>query len=343
MIRELVAPEPNQIAWREVTLPPLQPDQIRVRSLFGAAKHGTEMALFQGYAAPRGGYDNSLRLHRQELPGVNYPVALGNIIVGEVVETGSAVTAHAVGDHVFRYASFRQEHVWPQSVRRLPPGVPWQAAVCLDPADFALGAVRDGHVRIGDAVVVFGMGAIGLLVIQIARLAGAYPVIAVDPLPERLALAQSCGADHVLDPTACDAGLEIKQLTAGRGADVCIDYSGSHHALQAALRGVAYLGTVVAGAWPGAYPAGLDFGAEAHMNRPRIVFSRACSEPNPDYPNWDESRIFDVAWRLLARGDLQTEAIVQPIVNFDDLLDVYPRIASHPQEIIKLGVRFPAA
>lgn len=342
MIRELIAPAPNQLAWREVNLPPLQPDQIRVRSLYGAAKHGTEMALFKGYAAARGGYDNTLRLHRQELPGVNYPVALGNIIIGEVVEVGSEVTAHAPGDLVFRYAPFRQEHVWPQTARRLPPGVPWQAAVCLDPADFALGAVRDGHVRIGDAVAVFGMGAIGLLVVQLARLAGAHPVIAIDPLAERLDLARSCGADHALDPNACDVGLEIKMLTDRRGADVCIDYSGSHHALQAALRGIAYLGTVVAGAWPGAYPAGLDLGAEAHMNRPRIVFSRACSEPNPDYPNWDEGRIFDVVWRLLARGDLQTEAIVQPIVDFDDLIDVYPRIATHPQEIIKLGVRFPA-
>lgn len=343
MVRELIAPAPNQIAWRDVTLPPLQPDQLRVAALYGAAKHGTEMALYQGYAAPRGGYDKTLRLHRPELPGVNYPVALGNIIVGEVVEVGSQVTAHAPGDRVFGYAPFRQEHIWPQTVRRLPSGVPWQAAVCLDPADFALGAVRDGHVRIGDAVAVFGMGAIGLLVVQLVRLAGAHPIIAVDPLPQRLDLARACGADYGLDPNACDAGLEIKQLTGTRGADVCIDYSGSHRALQSALRGVAYLGTVVAGAWPGAYPAGLDFGAEAHMNRPRIVFSRACSEPNPDYPNWDENRIFDVVWRLLARGDLQTETIVQPIVDFEDLPEVYPRIATHPQEIVKLGVRFPRA
>jgi threonine dehydrogenase-like Zn-dependent dehydrogenase len=124
---------------------------------------------------------------------------------------------------------------------------------------------------------------------------------------------------------------------------VCIEYSGSHLALQAALRGVAYLGTVVAGAWPGAYPAGLDFGAEAHMNRPHIVFSRACSEPNPDYPNWDEERIFAVVWRLLAEGRLETVALVQPVVNFEDLLEAYPRIVTEPHNFLKLGVRFPGA
>jgi len=341
MVRELIAPAPSQVAWRETPPPPLQPQQVRVRSLYGAAKHGTEMSLFKGTASPRGGYDQTLHLHRSEVPGVNYPVRLGNIMVGEVIEIGSEVTEHKIGDKVFNYGSFAEEHVWPQSVRRLPPDVPWQAAVCLDPADFAIGALRDGHVRIGDAVAVFGLGAIGLVVMQLAKLAGAYPVIAVDPLASRRALAKSCGADQVIDPTAVDAGLAIKEATENRGADVCIEYSGSHHALQAALRGVAYLGTVVAGAWPGAYPAGLDFGAEAHMNRPTIIFSRACSEPNPDYPNWSEERIFDVAWRYLTSGALQTVPLVQPIIDFDDLITMYPKIATSPHEIIKLGVRFP--
>jgi threonine dehydrogenase-like Zn-dependent dehydrogenase len=342
-VRELIAPAPNQVAWREVTLPPLQPQQVLVRSHFGAAKHGTEMAAFKGYAAHRGRYDPELRLFRREQPGSRYPARLGNMMVGEVVEVGDAVTKLSIGDQVFHYSPFREAHVWPETVRKLPEGVPWQAAVCLDPADFALGAIRDGHLRIGDAAAVFGLGAIGLLVVQLAKLAGAYPVIALDPIASRRDLALVCGADHVLDPAALDAGLAIKELTAGRGADVCIEYSGSHHALQAALRGVAYLGTVVAGASPGIYPAGLDFGVEAHLNRPRIVFSRACSEPNPDYPNWDEQRIFGVVWRLLAGGSLVTVPLVQPVIAFDDLPEVYPKIATHPEEFIKLGVHFPAA
>ncbi len=342
MARELIAPAPNEITWREVPSVPLKADQIRVQSHYGAAKHGTEMSLFTGTASPRGGYDKEYQLHRPEIPGVNYPVRLGNIIVGRVVEIGSEVTHHMVGDTVFNYGSFCEEHVWPQTVRALPLGVPWQAAVCLDPVDFAIGALRDGNVRIGDAVAVFGMGSIGLLALQLARLAGAHPVIAIDPLASRRELAKQLGADHLIDPTNTDAGLQIKQLTNKRGADVCIEYSGSHHALQAALRGVAYLGTIVAGAWPKPYPAGLDFGAEAHMNRPRIIFSRACSEPNPDYPNWNEERIFEVAWRYLTSDALQTIPIIHPIVDFDDLLTAYPQIATNPQDLIKLGVRFPA-
>jgi threonine dehydrogenase-like Zn-dependent dehydrogenase len=298
------------------------------------------MALFKGYALARGGFDKEYQIFQPSLDMVRYPIALGNMGVGEVIEVGSGVTMLKKGEWVFNYGPFREEHVWPETIRKLPAGVPWQAAVCLDPADFALGAVRDGHVRIGDAVAVFGLGAIGLIAVQLAKLAGAYPVIAVDPLPLRREIALETGADLALDPKTTDAGLEIKKATNKRGADVCIEYSGHYMALQAALRGVAYNGTVVAGAWPSAYPAGLDFGAEAHMNRPKIIFSRACSEPNPDYPNWNEPRLFEVAWRLLSSGAIKCEPIVQPVVAFESLLEEYPKIAAEPEGNIKLGVRF---
>ena len=339
--RELIAPSQEEVAFREHEILPLETGQVRVISGFGAAKHGSEMALFQGYAGARGGYDSEMRLFTQDKQMVHYPVGLGNMCVGYVVEVGAGVQNVEIGEWVFAHGSFREEHVWSaERVRKLPDGVPWQAAVCLDPADFALGAVRDGHIRIGDAVAVFGMGAIGLFVVQFGKLAGEYPVIAVDPIELRRDVARECGADMVLNPTACDAGLEIKRATDNRGADVCVDYSGHVSALQAALRGVAYLGTIVAGAWPGSYPAGLDLGAEAHFNRPTIIFSRACSEPNTEYPNWAESRLFSVAWRLLCEGSLKSEPVVQPVVPFDELLEAYPRIAAAPAENVKLGVRF---
>ncbi len=341
MLRELIARAKEQVAFRTYKRPTLQAHQVRVRSLYGAAKHGTEMALYKGYADARGSYDSEYQVFNTAKHGVNYPVRLGNICVGEVIQVAPDVTTVQIGDIVFNYGSFREEHVWAdKAVRKLPDGVPWQAAVCLDPAEFALDAVRNGQVRIGDAVAVFGMGSIGLIALQIAKLAGAYPVIAIDPLPLRRAVAVTCGADLVLDPTGCDAGLEVKKATQKRGADVCIEYSGHYLGLQAALRGVAYNGTVIASAWPAAYPAGLDFGAEAHMNRPKIVFSRACSQPNPDYPNWNEARLFTAAWRFLVSGAIQTEAIVQPVVNFADLLEEYPKIATQPENNIKLGVRF---
>ena len=144
----------------------------------------------------------------------------------------------------------------------------------------------------------------------------------------------------MLDPSKCDAGVEIKKLTAKRGVDVAIEYSGSVPGLQGALRSVAFGGTVVAGAAPPAYSAGLDFGSEAHLNRPNIIFSRACSDPNREHPRWNEDRIYDLCWRLICEGKINGEKIVAPVVPFDDLLVEYPKIETHPELNIKLGVKF---
>ena len=150
MLRELIAPAQEQVAFREYESQSLQANEIRVKSQFGAAKHGSEMASYKGYAGPRGGYDGEYKIFRADGSGgmVSYPSGLGNMCVGEVTEIGSDVTDIKVGERVFRHSSFREEHVWDAGgVRKLPEGVPWQAAVCLDPTDFALGAVRDGHIR----------------------------------------------------------------------------------------------------------------------------------------------------------------------------------------------------
>ncbi|MGI6375031.1 MAG: zinc-binding dehydrogenase [Anaerolineae bacterium] len=339
MPQRLVCTAPGQLAWQEVELPPVGPTQVRIRAQHAAAKHGTEMAFYKGYAVARGRYNSALQLFEPVAdPAALYPFAVGNMIVGTVEAAGPSVSRLAVGDRVCVYSGFadvvvrEERHCWP-----LPADMPWQTAVCLDPAEFALGAVRDGHVRLGDNVALFGLGAIGLVVLQLLELAGARQIIAFDPLPTRRELALELGATAALDPTACDAGLELKKVTGGRGVDVAIEYSGALAAFQAALRGVAYGGNIVMGAFPPAYGAGLDLGGEAHHNVPNLIFTRACSVPNRDHPRWDEPRLFDTSWALLTAGKLTGVPIVQPIVPFGTLLDEYPQIATSPQTHIKLG------
>jgi threonine dehydrogenase-like Zn-dependent dehydrogenase len=341
MPRELRAVAPGKVALVEYDLPDLAPDRVRVETRFGAAKHGTELAFFTGQAQARGPYDPELRLHvaPKEGGGGFGPHTVGNMFVGDVIEAGSEVREVSVGDRVLGYGGFREVQtvaasgLWP-----MPADLSWKSAVCLDPADFAMAAVRDGHVRIGDAVAVFGMGAIGLMVVQFAKLAGAQPIIAVDPLPNRREAATACGADLVLDPASCDPGLQVRLATGKRGADVVIEFSGSVHALQQALRAVAFGGNVVAGAFPAPYGPGL--GAEAHVNIPNLIFSRACSEPNREHPRWTEQRIYATCWRLICQGRLTGEPIVTPVVPFAESPSAYLRIAESPETCIKLGVAF---
>ena len=345
--KKLVCVAPEKLEWQELPVQHPGPDEVLIKNDFAAAKHGTEMSFYKGYGARRGSWDGKRQIFVQSTSPAPAPHAegLGNMAVGTVIEAGGGVTALKAGDRVISYSGFSEQAVRKADCNfdtcwKVPKDVPWQSAVCADPADFAVAACRDGEVRVGDAVAVFAMGAIGLVAVQIAKLSGAYPIIAVDLFEKRLNAARTLGADAVLKPNECDVGAELKKLTGNRGVDVAIEYSGSVPALQAAIRGAAYGGTVVCGAYPPPYGAGLDFGGEAHMNTPRIVFSRSCSEPNRDHPRWTHNRIYETGWRLICEGRIDGTKIVDPVVPFAELLVEYPKIATHPAENIKLGARF---
>ena len=212
--------------------------------------------------------------------------------------------------------------------------------MCYDPAQFALGGIRDGQVRVGDNVVISGLGAIGLLAAQFARLAGAAMVIVCDPIEKRRNVALENGADLALDSSSVDVGFEIKKATGKRGADVVIETSGNYHALQQAIRGVAYNGNVAVVGWYHECLGGLNLGREAHFNQPNIIISRACSEPNREYPRWSFERICNTCWDMLAKGLLKCENIVDPVVPIDKAAETYMSIDRNPSSSVKMGVEF---
>jgi threonine dehydrogenase-like Zn-dependent dehydrogenase len=341
MPKELICTAPLKLEFRDYEETALTGNQIRIRSINSAAKHGTEMQWFAGKANHRGRVDSELGIFVGSPEDRSiYPNRVGNMFVGEVIELGPDVSESESGDIVFSHGPFRETQTQAEDrCRKLPEGMSWKSAVCIDPAEFALGAVRDGHVRPGDFVVTFGMGALGLMVVQVAKLAGAKCIVSVDPLPNRREAARACGADILLNPLESDIGIEIRKLTNGRGADVCIDYSGRREALQQALRSVALGGNVVLGAAPGLMDAGLDLGAEAHKNTPNIIFSRACTEPNREYPRWTNRRIIDTCFDWLASGKLSGECIIDPVVPFESLVEEYPKVVTDMGSNIKLGVQ----
>ncbi len=110
-----------------------------------------------------------------------------------------------------------------------------QVVLLADIASTGFSGAEAAPVRIGDAVVVFAQGPIGLCATAGAKLMGASLIIGVDGDETRLAMARRMGADVVLDYRAVDVVAEVKRLTGG-GADVAIEALGTQQTFESALR-----------------------------------------------------------------------------------------------------------
>ena len=108
--------------------------------------------------------------------------------------------------------------------------------MCPDIMSTGFAGAESGGVKIGDTVVVFALGPIGLCAVAGAKLMGATTIIGVDTVPERLAVAKKLGADITVDFKQGDPVDQIMKITDGRGVDVAIEALGTQGTFESALR-----------------------------------------------------------------------------------------------------------
>jgi NDMA-dependent alcohol dehydrogenase len=134
-----------------------------------------------------------------------------------------------------------------RSVVRLPADAPLEKAALIGCAVLTgVGAVANtARVPAGSSVAVFGVGGVGLNVLQGAVLAGAATIVAVDLSPEKLEFARRFGATHTVDASQLDAAKGVRELTEGRGADFTFEAIGRKRSIEQAYGATRKGGTCV--------------------------------------------------------------------------------------------------
>ena len=344
MPKELIATAPRTLTFRKYEERALKPDEVQIQSTFSSFAHGTELRFYRAntmdYMSP---FDWERRIHiRGESHPSIFPMSLGNMTVGKIVELGERVTRFKKGDRVFGYLPIRETHTVPES--QLYPaleGMSAEAIVYFDPASVALLAVRDSRICLGDRVAVFGLGAIGQMAVQLAKLQGARWIIASDPISIRRKAAAQYNVDLLLNPLEEDVGLIIKKKTDQNGVDISLETSGSYSALNDALRATRYGGTIVSSAYYTGDIRALHLEGEWHRNRLTLISTREVSEPLRDHPRWNTSRLYTEVFELFKEGRLSAKGLVTPIVSFSEAIEAYREIDKTPERSIKLGIVYP--
>lgn len=340
---ELVVESPKKIGFTEYTDREPVGSEVLVRTTVSGIKHGTELNMYRGtlpFAEEL--WDSDLRLFRQPGEGEQvapfFPHTLGSWAAGVVEKVGPDVKRFRPGDQVHGEWKHRETIIKNEKLLYpVNPQVDAETMLFSDPARFALGAIHDASIKVGDKVAIFGMGAIGMIALQIARLNGAMQVIAVDPIPGRAGLAENLGADQVINPAATDAGIAIKKATGGKGVDVAIDISGSYAALLQAIRGVHREGLVVTASYYGEQAGRVDLSREWHHNRITLRSSMPVWDcTHRCQPMWDLNRLEHTAIELLAQGKVKVKPLIGLRVPFKQAAEAYEIIDKSPAEKIKI-------
>jgi threonine dehydrogenase-like Zn-dependent dehydrogenase len=293
-------------------------------------------------------------------------LTIGHEPVGVIEELGSAVTGYAVGDRVIAGAITPCGHCYscqsgqhsqcggkamggwrfgntidgcqaeyvlvPDAMMNLAP-VPDQLSdeqvlMCPDIMSTGIGGAESGGIRLGDTVVVYAQGPIGLCATLGARLRGATRIIAVDSVPSRLAMARTLGADHVINFRETDPISAVLDLTHGQGADVAIEALGTPETFENCLRSLRPGGTLSSlGVYSGKLTLPLDAFA-AGLGDHRIV-TTLC-------PGGKERmrRLMNV----LASGRADLRPLVTHRFPLDRIVEAYELFASQRNGVLKIAI-----
>jgi 2-desacetyl-2-hydroxyethyl bacteriochlorophyllide A dehydrogenase len=350
MPKELVCLAPRKVSFREYAERELGKGEIRLHTLCSGISHGTEMAFYRGtnpYLHKR----HEDALFKDGEPLVKYPRTLGYEEVAEVVEVGEGVSGFRVGDIVAAAYGHRETAIVNAGMQPylnlIPQDVDPEKGIFQALGGVALDAVLTSGIKIGESAAVFGQGVIGLLVVQLCRIAGAEPVIALDLLDSRLSLAQKVGADYTVNPSSVDdVAVEVRKYTRTRGVDVSFEVSGSYKALHEAIRcGATYYSKVIAVAFYQGPGTALYLGEEFHHSQHLIGGAKEILVPNHRLPaapgrQWDRNRVVRTVLDLIFRGRLAVDGLISHRFSFSDAAQAFELIDQHPERCTKVILEF---
>jgi 2-desacetyl-2-hydroxyethyl bacteriochlorophyllide A dehydrogenase len=337
MLRQsLYFTEPYRVSLREEPLSSPGPGQVLVKTLLSAISPGTELLIYRGQAPQNLPTDTSLAA----LPGaLAFPLKYGYAAVGRVVELGPDAPAHWQDKLVFVFHPHEDFFLAaPVELLPVPPGLAPEEALFLPNMETAVTLILDGKPLIGENVVVFGQGIVGLLV---TALLSGFPLarlVTLDRFPNRRLASETLGAHVSFDPLNSRVIEDLRATLANQGqdpwADLAFEVSGNPAALDQALAITGFHGRIIIGSWYGAKKSELHLGGLFHRQR-QILLSSQVSTIAPELTGrWTKYRVLRVAWEMVPK--VKPARFITHRFPLADAAQAYRLLDQNPAEAIQV-------
>jgi threonine dehydrogenase-like Zn-dependent dehydrogenase len=303
--RSLYFQGPQNVTVLSEPLPIPGDGELLVKTELSAISPGTEMLFYRDQVPADLAVDATISALSEQF---SYPLKYGYALVGHVQGLGHGVDPSWLGRRVFAFHPHESHFVTPlPNLHPVPVELSSASAVLLPLMETAVSFLMDAQPMIGERVVVFGQGIVGLLTTGLLAQMPLSKLITLDRLPLRRQWSQRLGADHVLDPAAADVSEQLLALLADQsayaGADLLFELSGNPQALDLAIATAGYDGRVLIGSWYGSKQAKLDLGGQFHRSHVRLVSSQVSHIAPRWRGRFDQYRRLNIAWSSLAKLD----------------------------------------
>ncbi len=326
IMKRILFTAPCKAELLEFEKPVVTPGHALVKVLVSSISSGTERANVSG--EPTVSYQTPLEYAKEH---INFPRTGGYSTCGIVEAVGEGNTDLKVGDRVAMSWTTHNEYVLMpfNLIYKLPDEVSDNAGALVHICTFPAAAVRKCRTEFGESAIVMGLGVLGLIAVKLLRIAGAAPIIAVDPNGERRAQALKFGADYALDPFAEGFTQKVKELTNG-GAKVAIEVTGNGKALDQVLDCMARFGRVALLGCTRHSDFTIDYYRKVHG--PGITLVGAHTNARPDFESsngwWTQRDDAQAIIKLISLGRLNLDELVEDIRSPEEAPEVYTRLCN---------------
>ncbi|KYH39636.1 MAG: hypothetical protein AYL33_007740 [Candidatus Bathyarchaeota archaeon B63] len=279
---------------------------------------GTELTILSG-DYPKGSVWNNI---------TKYPVVPGYSNCGVVEEIGPDVQEIKVGDRVSstaphaEYAIVREDHAV-----KVPDDVSDEEATFGTLSAIVMNSVRLANIKLGESVIVVGVGILGQLACQFSRLCGGYPIIAIDLSQRRLEIARKLGATYSINPREEDAEERVRELTGGRGGDVVFEVTGNPKVIPWELSLTKRQGRLIILSSPRGLTE-LDFHDLVNWPSRIIIGAHSSSHPSHETPYnpWTWKRNIQLFFKLLSAGIVNVKDLITDRYKWTEAEAAYQRL-----------------
>lgn len=331
----LIFEKPRAVSLTTEAVPEPGPDEVLVQTCFSAVSSGTERLFYRGRVPE----DMALDTGIPALAGsARYPFKYGYAAAGRVIGAGRDVPAGWPGRRVFAFHPHESHFTAkPADLHELPDEMAWRDAVFLPNVETAVNFLMDGRPVIGETVVVFGLGIVGLLTAAVLTRFPLSAVIAVDPCPDRRERSGGLGMlVHPVDPASVDG--VVSELTGGRGPDLIYEVSGNPAALDQAVDIAGFDTRIVIGSWYASRRATLDLGGRFHRNRIRIETSQVSTLAPTCRGRWSHRRRLATAMGLIR--EIGPSRFISHEYDFSRAPEAYDLLDRTPDEVFQAVFRY---